>query len=450
MSKSPRRIRYASKTLADKYYDRLVNGLAPKCKEGGVFSVFIDEFFRELQKRGLETISYIIDDPQMRSAVNDRSCFQISIEDSILTAQVYSEEYEYFCLYNSDADSTFLMNSIDYNLRQRLFPAQQESDFFSVLWLRQLQMVQPTSVNHFEIIRQKLVSLKPTKFANENLKHLINDAKTYIRILISANQYSPTITVDFLTSIHDNCSQTGTFQHDLLSKLSQIKDEAIKLLTLSHASSFKILQSKGLDPITVLERLPFKYYTIRNSNLWKPDMVKQNLSRVPASISLASGETIRLPADIIEQRIVLPKLLKISDKPSDQPPDKPDNSSEKPFVPTKKKPWRRIPPKDDESESEKHKGTWFYWCKTCSLWRKPYGTAEHGNNKKNLVSDTEKGVNLMLDPSIWHLSPSVVATMQGLTVKTPHHDALLSSQQQTSSCICFGHCWRLFSRILSF
>jgi len=287
----------------------------------------MDEFYRELLKRGLETITFIIHNdeinPTMKSVVKDHSCFQISIDDSISTAEVYTDEYDSFCQYNSDAACTFLLNSIDYNLRQRLFQAQQESDSFSVLWLRLLQMVQPTSVNHFEIIRQKLVSLKPTKYANKNLEQLINDAKTYIRILISANQYSPTITVDFLTSIHDNCSQTGTFQHDLLSKLSQINDEAIKVLTLSHASSFKILQSKGLDPITVLEWLRSKYYTLRNSNQWKPDMVKEDLSRVPASISLT-----------YDQCTVFLNLLKLSDKPSDKPSDK---SSDKPSF-TKKKP----------------------------------------------------------------------------------------------------------------
>jgi len=78
-------------------------------------------------------------------------------------------------------------------------------------------------------------------------------------------------------------------------------------------------------------------------------MIKQDLSRVPASISLASGETIRLPADINKQRIVLLNLLKISDKPLDKPPDKP---SDKPSS-TKKKPWRRIAPKDDEPQSTK-------------------------------------------------------------------------------------------------
>ena len=143
----------------------------------------------------------------MRSVVNDHSCFQISIEDSILSAQVYSEEYDYFCLYNSDAASTFLMNSIDYNLRQRLSQVQQESDSFSVLWLRLLQMVQPTSVNHFEIIKQKLVSLKPTKYANENLEELINEAKTYscfVHGIVISQQFH--LNKGYLSSY---CSTTG-------------------------------------------------------------------------------------------------------------------------------------------------------------------------------------------------------------------------------------------------
>ena len=105
--KSPRRIRYANKTQADKYYDRLVLGLNPTYKEGGIFSIFVDEFYRELLKRGLETITFIINNdeinPTMKSVVKDYSCFQMSIDDSIETAQVYTDEYDSFCQYNSDA-----------------------------------------------------------------------------------------------------------------------------------------------------------------------------------------------------------------------------------------------------------------------------------------------------------------------------------------------------------
>jgi len=73
--KSPRRIRYANKIQADKYYDRLVTGLSPSYKEGGTFSIFVDEFYRELLKRGLETITFIINsdeiNPTMKSEVKD-------------------------------------------------------------------------------------------------------------------------------------------------------------------------------------------------------------------------------------------------------------------------------------------------------------------------------------------------------------------------------------------
>jgi len=213
--KSPRRIRYANKTQADKYYDRLVTGLSPSYKEGGTFLIFVDEFYRELQKRGLETITFIIDNdeikPTMRSVVHEHSCFQISIDESILTAQVYTEEYDSFCQHSSDAACTFLLNSIDYNIRQHLCQLQEDADSFAVLWLRFIRIVQPTSVNHFENIKQKLINLKPTSYSNQNIESLINDARNYVKILASANQYSPTITVDLLTSIHNNCSQSGTF-----------------------------------------------------------------------------------------------------------------------------------------------------------------------------------------------------------------------------------------------
>ena len=147
---SPRRIRYANKTQADKYYDRLVVGLTPTFKEGGMFPTFVEEFYRELLKRGLETITFIINNdelnPKMKSVVKDLSCFQISIDDSIQTAQVYSDEYDSFCQYNSDAACTFLLNSIDHNLRQRLCQHQEDADSFAVLWLRFARMIQPTSV----------------------------------------------------------------------------------------------------------------------------------------------------------------------------------------------------------------------------------------------------------------------------------------------------------------
>jgi len=116
---------------------------------------------------------------------------------------------------------------------------------------------------------------------------------------------------------------------------------------------------------------------------------------------------------------VLLNLLKISDKPLDKPPDK---RSDKPSS-TKKKPWRCIAPNDDEPQSRKHNGTWFYWCKSCNLWSKTHDTSQHGNNKQNFQSDTDKSVNLVLDPSIWKISPPAISTIQTLTVGTPNHDA---------------------------
>ena len=145
------------------------------------FFIFVDEFYRELQKRGLETVTFIINndelDPTMKSVVKDHSCFQISIDDSIQTAEVYNDGYDSFCPYNSDAAYTFLLNSIDYNLRQRLWQLQQNGDSFAVLWLRFVRMVQPKSVNHFENIKHKLINLKPTSYPNQNIALLINDAR---------------------------------------------------------------------------------------------------------------------------------------------------------------------------------------------------------------------------------------------------------------------------------
>ncbi len=303
----------------------------------------------------------------MKGVVKDHSCFQISIDNTIQTAEVYNDEYDSFCQYNSNAACTFLLNSIDYNLRQPLCQLHQDADFFAILWLRFVRMVQPTSVNHFENIKHKLINLKPTSYPNQNIESLINDARNYVTILVSANQYAPTITVDLLPSIHNNYSQTGTFQHDLLTKLSQINKEVAKLLTFSHASSYKILQTKQLGSITVLEWLRSKYYTLHNSNQRNLDMMLQDLSRVSASISLT-----------YDQRTAILNLLKILDKPSDQSSDKPSDKTST----TKKKPWRRIPPKNDEPQSRKHKETWFYWCKSCNLRSKTHGTFQHGNNKQ--------------------------------------------------------------------
>jgi len=44
------------------------------------------------------------------------------------------------------------------------------------------------------------------------------------------------------------------------------------------------------------------------------------------------------------------------------------------------------------------------WCAKCDRWTKSHGTQSHGSNQDKTPSDTEKGANLIIAPSVWLLS----------------------------------------------
>ena len=440
--KSPNAKRFLNEFQNAKQYEKRTVGLKIKFTEKANLNDFKMQTYAELLKHGLDTITFVhdpSDNTKMVSVVKDHPRFVIALDMSIENARKLSYKYDRYDQENSAAAREFLVNSLHQDLASRLIKVVETTDSFAIVWLRLLKLLVPTSVAHFDNLRETLRKIDPLKYECENLESLVQDLRLITDELVLGNQYNPSLTSSFLTSIRTKCSQGDTFAFKLDSKIDEVDKEIVKCIHLSNQDSLDYMMVNDLDPKCILDWVQTTYLKYKNEDQWKPALRKSDSARVPAGISLATGSLIPNGSDLsqADRESVMAlyiNLLKTNSgsrnakstsgkkTPQNSPcntcgqlghwsPDCPLNknaksssspSSAKKNAGNESTSWRRQAPAKNEAEEKKMKNVRYYWCQKCRLWSKTHGTKEHGNNKSNTTSsDAHIAANLVLDPSIW-------------------------------------------------
>jgi len=437
---NPKQERPAKSDAKQKAYARRIVGLTVPFKEGHSLRDFREDILDHLNKNGLDTITFLPDvaDRQvMRSIITEHPKFTTSLLESIKIAKNISLKYDAFDLDNSVAATEFLFASLDTELTRRVKRLMEPGDTFAAVWLRLIDVLVSISSRHHDDIREKVRRCSPTDYAHENLEAMIDDIKVSFEDLICANQFDVALLYTFLNNISEKCTQTGIFKHNLFGKMQDVSNELRQCAFMSRDNALDHMTSKSLDPESIFKFLRSEYQVLSKDNLWTPSQRRVDSSKVSASMNLLHNADPHTDMDALCKSLIgilhanggggKPGFVKKT--PQDSPchicgkvghwsptcPDK-DKSSKggKPFSkPSYSKAvvkgkvgdsnWKRIPPKHGEPQSKMvNRVEWFY-CSKCDRWTKSHGTNSHGTNV-NQSSDTEKGANLIIDPSVWLLS----------------------------------------------
>ena len=427
-----------------------VKALDPLFKQGNNVAHFRDDVMQAFCQRGLDTITYLPDlaehaDPAaqtatMHSVIDNYSRFTANLAEAIRVAKVFkSTKFDDFDRENDAAAIELLHNSLDADLRRKLAHRTEDSEPFTVHWLRLMHLLVSPSSKHFDELRQKIRSVSPRAFAEENIDSMCESLKEPIDELLVANQYSPILSFSMLQSIVNNCSQQGSFSFNLFSKINEVEKEMKACSFKSHDEANRHMEGQDLDPHSILKFLVVQYEMLEVDNLWTPARRPKDSTKAPANFLCSSG----VPSPSIMQAMAdnLVALMHTSGGDPSSSRKTPQNSPchicnkkghwsrdckekknggngggrgghRKP-PPTDKSDWKKTAPAAGAPSTKKVKQREFHWCEKCQRWSTTHSTATHVR-KPGYSADQAIAANLASIPEgLWLAtdSPSESPTM---------------------------------------
>ena len=166
-----------------------------------------------------------------------------------------------------------------------------------------------------------------------------------------------------------------------------------------------------------------EYTQLESNSLWPPALQPKDSRAVPAGMNFAATGTTNTMDQLSQQLLnVLQANVNSNSKPLKKPgtcwtcgePDHtsrncPKNKSkgrmqeDSDCKGTKKKSWKRIPPKAVESETIEKGLHTFHWCAKCKSWSTTHSTAGHTGGKKPSSKPTnEPSTNILANAGAWY------------------------------------------------
>ena len=469
---SPWKTRPLSQSALSKTYRYLIKPLEPKFEEGLNLNHLRKDVNKHLVTYGLDTIAYLPDPTSTTKVANvviDYPLYVGNLVNSLKVAKDTSKLYDAMDQFNSGAAIEFLTGSLEDKLRRRLDLHVEPGDSFATTWLRLMKLITSMGPRHYDILREKVRTCSPVKYAQENITLMAEDIGVSIGELESANQYEPALTQSMLTSINNTCSAKGLFQFELMSVLKKVSAEVLICNHMSKFDANEHMESKGLDADTVLKLLQQVYNTMRLEHVWDPasrkvDRAKPQLSVVEHVSSAPKIDGLQSFIALLENsgRIRAEKVAgSLRDMSTvtcyncnkkghyaNNCPEKKRSGRDRSRVTsgrghkrtetepgTSRHAWRKIAPSAGEKQSKVVDRKEYHWCAKCSKWMTSHGTATHRGSQRpknaTAVANLAANVNFGLDPSAWLVTEPDV-------FDTPHDDSYLSGGSVGSGLLaCF-------------
>ena len=274
--KNPRQLRQVSPSLEQKSYNKRIQGLDIKYKEGDNLNDFRFNIDDHMVKHGLDTVAWVpelsenAEGSEVRNVVTDPAKFTVNYAKAIEVAKATAMKYDDFDKNNSEASIEFLENSIDISLKRRLNLVRQRNDSFTVVWLRLMHLLANYSSDHYDATREKVRKCTPTNYDREDFTLMTKEISPLIDELESGNQYDPNITLSMTQNISNKCTQGGIFAHLLYQKIAEIKQRVAECNFMSRQEANDYMKRYKLDPKSVLTYLEDEYRAQLKDNLWTP------------------------------------------------------------------------------------------------------------------------------------------------------------------------------------
>ena len=222
---------------------------------------------------GMDMVSYLPDllkpPTNMVSVVMNFACFLLEyIEKESASLKSKWDDYDH---QNDQAVVWFILNLLHNDLHKLIQTRKEDDDSFPVVWLWLMEIIMMSSVEQYDLIKDRLKNLKPHNFPTEDIVLLSQAFQTDAQELEISGKNNHNLTLKilqiFLMAGGDGC-KAKDYRHTLCNLQDQLSTGLTKVATMEHAAATKYLARNNLMVKFVCKAAETKYLELKSSGHW--------------------------------------------------------------------------------------------------------------------------------------------------------------------------------------
>jgi hypothetical protein len=281
---SPNQLRSTHPSSAQKGYNYRKKGLETKFSKKDDVALFQKHLLKHLVDCGMDSIAYVEDPADssiMSNVIKEHARFTLSIAQRGMAVQ--SILYDKYDRENDRAAVAFLMDSLDTDLSMKLDERLDEADTFPIVWLNLLKLVQSTSIERFENLRNWIKGRSASNYSGEDIELLAVDFRRDALELMTAGQYDHNLTLSMLKIfLIAGGNNNGNFQFPLRLLKKQLTEALLAIPYMSRADGDKYMVKENLTYKNICTLAEDEYRSQFDLGEWPPARNNQD-SKAPQS-----------------------------------------------------------------------------------------------------------------------------------------------------------------------
>jgi hypothetical protein len=416
---SPNQLRSTYPSSAQKGYNYRKKGLVTKFSKKDDLALFQKLLLKHLVDCGMDSIAYLEDPADsmiMSNVIKEYAKFTLSTAQANMAHQIIL--YDKYDRENDRAAIEFLLDSLDTDLSTKLYERIEESDHFPIVWINLLKLVQSTSIERFENLRNRIKTRSASNYSGEDIELLAVDFRRDALELVTAGQYDHNLTLSMLKIfLMAGGANNGNYQFPLRLLKKDLNSALLVIPHMNRADADKFMLKENLTYKHICTLAEDEYRSQFDLDEWPPARHTKD-SKVPPS----GFANLAMPPNIAA--LTEARVLTLIHQAGAGSTEKKKGACHgcgsfdhwKRDCPQKKgqsTSWKTTPPSSTSTPSatvngkpvydHDHNGTKFQWCESCGRWSTTHHSGTHGH--KAVESPAPASAHLAFSgPAAWRAS----------------------------------------------
>ena len=164
----------------------------------------------------------------------------------------------------------FLRNSIDSNLKKRLYEDCERSHSFASHWLHLMLIIRTASLDRFERIKKRIRTRVISSYAEEDIEVAAFDYLADFEELHGGGMYDHSLTIDMVLAFMEANDRNEDFRSPMRKIKRELEVKQLEIRHKSYEDAHKAMTNAKLDVRSVLTKAKNEYRALMNQGLWGP------------------------------------------------------------------------------------------------------------------------------------------------------------------------------------
>ena len=179
-------------------------GLDVPYSQGVRLSEFQKKIWEHLKDYGLDTIAYLPDQQadstslQVLSVVTHHARFTGNMEKVKNLCSDIKSKFDEWDLRHDNEAIKFLMNSLDNTIKEGFEAFQDDSDSFSLTWLKLVHFLITTSAKSYDALKDKIRRKRPQQYAGQNISKMSQEYLVLATELENAGHFDSSLILNMV------------------------------------------------------------------------------------------------------------------------------------------------------------------------------------------------------------------------------------------------------------